>query len=66
MLRSFGIALFLAVASVAFGLMAAYGLTKFRFRGRKLVFAATVAVLLVPFPSIMVPVFIMTRERWDS
>jgi multiple sugar transport system permease protein len=62
MLRSFGIALFLAVASVAFGLMAAYGLTKFHFRGRKVIFAATVAVLLVPFPSIMVPVFIMTRE----
>ena len=62
MLRSLGIALFLAIASVAFGLMAAYGLTKFRFRGRKIIFATTVAVLLVPFPSIMVPVFIMTRE----
>jgi ABC-type glycerol-3-phosphate transport system permease component len=42
--------------------MAAYGITKFRFRGRKLIFATTIAVLLVPFPSIMVPVFIMTRE----
>ena len=62
MLRSLGIALFLAIASVAFGLMATYGLTKFRFRGRKIIFATTVAVLLVPFPSIMVPVFIMTRE----
>lgn len=62
MLKSLGIALFISVASVAFGLMAAYGLAKFRFPGRRVVFAATVAVLLVPFPSIMVPVFIMTRE----
>jgi ABC-type glycerol-3-phosphate transport system permease component len=62
MLKSLGIALFISVASVAFGLMAAYGLAKFRFPGRRVIFAATVAVLLVPFPSIMVPVFIMTRE----
>jgi multiple sugar transport system permease protein len=62
MLKSLGIALFISVASVAFGLMAAYGLAKFRFLGRRVIFAATVAVLLVPFPSIMVPVFIMARE----
>lgn len=62
MLRSLGIALFISVASVVFGLMAAYGIAKFRFRGRRVIFAATIAVLLVPFPSIMVPVFIMTRQ----
>ncbi len=62
MLKSFGIALFISGASVAFGLMAAYALAKFRFPGRRLLFVATVAVLLVPFPSIMVPVFIMARE----
>jgi ABC-type glycerol-3-phosphate transport system permease component len=62
MLRSFGIALVIAVTSVVFGLMCAYGISHFRFRGRRLIFVATVAVLLVPFPSIMVPVFIMTRK----
>jgi ABC-type glycerol-3-phosphate transport system permease component len=61
MIRSFIIALIISIASVAFGLMAAYGIAKFRFRGRKMIFAVTVAVLLVPFPSIMVAVFVLTR-----
>src|SRR5665647_554503 len=33
MVRSFVIALVISVASVSFGLMAAYGIAKFRFRG---------------------------------
>jgi multiple sugar transport system permease protein len=62
MIKSFAIAMIISLASVVFGLMAAYGIAKYRFRGRRLIFAVVISVLLVPFPSIMIPVFVLTRE----
>lgn len=60
--RSFAIALVISMLSVVFGLMAGYALATLPFKGRRLYFILVIGVLLVPFPSIMVAVFIMTQK----
>jgi multiple sugar transport system permease protein len=62
MLNSFGIALVLATGGVFLGLMAGYALGKCKFLGRDLVFWAIVSTLLLPFPAILIPVFIIATK----
>jgi multiple sugar transport system permease protein len=62
MLNSFGIALVLATIGVFLGLMAGYALGKCRFMGRDLIFWAIVSTLLLPFPAILIPVFIIATK----
>lgn len=61
MANSFIIAAVITGVSTVCGLMAGYGLAKFRFSGNHAIFVLIVSVLLVPFPAIMVPVFSLTR-----
>ncbi len=60
--NSFFIALVIACGCTLFSHMAGYGLAKFAFGGRHLIFGAIVGTLLVPFSAIMIPVFIITRQ----
>ena len=62
MLNSFGIALVLATFGVFLGLMAGYALGKCKFLGRDAVFWAIVSTLLLPFPAILIPVFIIATK----
>ena len=61
LLNSFGIASVLAIFGVGLGHMAGYAMGKFRFLGRDVIFWCIVATMLVPFPAIMVPVFVITK-----
>lgn len=60
--NSFFIAIIITLGTVIFGQMAGYGLAKFKFTGRNIVFTSILSTLLVPFPAIMVPVFMLTRQ----
>lgn len=62
LLNSFLIALIVSVASMLLGAMAGYGFSKFEFRGNGTLFSAIVATLLLPFPAIMIPVFVIARS----
>ena len=50
------------VTTVFFGAMAGYGLSKFRFPGRTLVFGLILSTLMIPFPVIMIPLFALVRN----
>ncbi len=60
--NSFFIAIAIAVVCTVFSHMAGYGLAKFVFRGRNLIFGAIIGTLLMPFSAIMIPVFVIVRE----
>jgi ABC-type glycerol-3-phosphate transport system permease component len=55
------VAVAIATVGVLLSQMAGYVLAKFRFLGRDAIFWTIVATMLIPFPAIMVPVFIMAR-----
>ncbi|MFT5126478.1 MAG: multiple sugar transport system permease protein [Rhodothermales bacterium] len=42
--------------------LAAYGLSRIEWRGRKTLFAATLATMMIPFPVLMVPLYGVFRE----
>jgi len=54
------------VAAVSFSCsFAAYGLSRFRFRGRELVFAAILAAMIIPINIIIIPQYLMFNAlRW--
>jgi len=51
-----------AVANMLFGALAGYALAKLRFRGRKIVFGAFLASLMIPGIVTMVPTFLILRH----
>src|SRR5688500_446687 len=40
----------------------AYGLARIRWRGRRLVFASVLVTMMIPFPALMAPLYIVFRE----
>lgn len=53
----------LAVAGVVVSsAIAAYGFARVRWRGRNLLFVLMLATMMVPFPVVMVPLFVLFRE----
>jgi multiple sugar transport system permease protein len=50
------------VGSVLSNALVAYGLARIRWRGRKLLFALTMATMMVPFPVLMVPLYAVFRQ----
>jgi ABC-type glycerol-3-phosphate transport system permease component len=56
------VALSVTATTVFFGAMAGYGLSKFRFPGRTIVFGLILSTLMIPFPVIMVPLFALMRN----
>lgn len=42
--------------------LAGFGLAKYRFRGRRLVFVLVLATLMVPFQALLIPLYLIVRE----
>lgn len=61
-LNSAVVAASVTVTTVLFGAMAGYGLSKFRFPGRTILFGLILSTLMIPFPVIMVPLFALVRN----
>ena len=49
-------------ATLATSALAGYGFAKFRFPGRRPLFAVVLIALMVPFQAIMIPLFVLTRQ----
>jgi ABC-type glycerol-3-phosphate transport system permease component len=61
-LNSTIIAVSVTATTVFFGAMAGYGFSKFRFPGRDLVFGLILVTFMIPFPVIMIPLFVLVRN----
>jgi ABC-type glycerol-3-phosphate transport system permease component len=61
-LNSFIVGAVIAVGGVMLAQMAGYALAKKRFWGRDLIFWSIVATMMIPFPAIMVGVFILAKD----
>ncbi|MFE2063317.1 carbohydrate ABC transporter permease [Streptomyces sp. NPDC059467] len=68
--RFMGVSLLVATVTVLGGLivnsMAAYGLTRLRWRGQNAVFALVLLLMLVPFEAVAVPLFYMLNEQRNT
>jgi multiple sugar transport system permease protein len=61
-LNSAIVAASVTATTVFFGAMAGYGFSKFRFPGRDLVFGLILVTFMIPFPVIMIPLFVLVRN----
>jgi ABC-type glycerol-3-phosphate transport system permease component len=61
-LNSTIIAVSVTATTVFFGAMAGYGFSKFRFPGRNLAFGLILSTFMIPFPVIMIPLFVLVRN----
>jgi multiple sugar transport system permease protein len=57
LLNSFIVASMAAVSSLVVSSLAGYGFAKFRFPGRDALFLAIIAIMMVPFQSVVVPLY---------
>lgn len=65
--NSFFVASMVTLTTVFIAAMAGYGLAKFPFRGRNLVFVIIIATMMIPFEAIMIPLYlIVLRFRWQD
>lgn len=60
-LNSMEVAALSVVLNLVLSAMMAYPLARMNFKGRKWLFIAILATMIIPFQSIMLPVFLMTR-----
>jgi multiple sugar transport system permease protein len=61
-LNSAIVAASVTATTVFFGAMAGYGFSKFRFPGRDVVFGLVLVTFMIPFPVIMIPLFVLVRN----
>ena len=61
-LNSAIVAVSVTATTVFFGAMAGYGFSKFRFPGRNLMFGLILLTFMIPFPVIMIPLFVLVRN----
>jgi multiple sugar transport system permease protein len=61
-LNSAIVAVSVTATTVFFGAMAGYGFSKFRFPGRNLMFGLILSTFMIPFPVIMIPLFVLVRN----
>lgn len=62
MANSLFVSVTVTVVSLLFHSMAAYALARLRFRGRETVFVLVFSTLLITFPAIIIPLFLIVRE----
>lgn len=60
-LNSLIVATVISVVGVLFAQMAGYALAKMRFLGRDLIFWSIISTLSLPFPAVMIPIFVIAR-----
>ena len=61
MFNSLLVSLVVAVTTVTLAALTGYGLSKFHFRGRTIVFMLIMATMMIPFEAIMIPLYMVTR-----
>ena len=61
-LNSTVIAVSVTATTVFVGAMAGYGFSKFHFPGRNLAFGLILSTFMIPFPVIMIPLFVLVRN----
>lgn len=61
-LNSFIVASFTVILNVIFSALAGYPLARMEFKGKKIAFFAILATIMVPFQTIMLPVYIITLK----
>ncbi len=61
-INSFIVAFFTVILNVILSALAAYPLARMEFRGKKIAFFSILATIMVPFQTIMLPVYIVTLK----
>lgn len=61
-LNSTIVAISVTATTVFFAAMAGYGFSKFRFPGRNILFGLILSTFMIPFPVIMIPLFVLVRN----
>ncbi|MBR1919847.1 MAG: carbohydrate ABC transporter permease [Spirochaetales bacterium] len=62
MINSLIVAITCSVTTVFFSALCGYGLAKFHFKGRNLVFMSIMSTMMIPFEAIMIPLYMVTRS----
>ena len=62
MLNSLIVAVTCAVTTVFFSALCGYGLAKFHFKGRNVVFMAIMSTMMIPFEAIMIPLYLVSKS----
>lgn len=62
MLNSLIVAVTCAVTTVFFSALCGYGLAKFHFKGRNVVFMAIMSTMMIPFEAIMIPLYLVAKN----
>lgn len=60
--NSLVVALSCSVSTVLLASLCGYGLAKFKFKGRNLVFISIMATMMIPFEAIMIPLYMVTQK----
>lgn len=50
------------ITTVVLACLTGYGLAKFKFRGRNIIFMLIMATMMIPFEAIMIPLYLVTTE----
>lgn len=61
MLNSLVVAITCSVTTVFFSALCGYGLAKFKFKGRNVVFMAIMSTMMIPFEAIMIPLYMVSK-----
>lgn len=61
-LNSLVVSITVAITTVLLGSLTGYGLAKFRFRGRNLIFIMIMATMMIPFEAIMIPLYMVVMK----
>ncbi len=62
MLNSLVVAITCSVTTVFFSALCGYGLAKFHFKGRNVVFMSIMSTMMIPFEAIMIPLYMVTKK----
>jgi len=57
-LNSFIVAISVSISSVILASLTGYGLAKFKFKGRNVVFMGIMATMMIPFETVMIPLYL--------
>ena len=62
MKNSLIVAITCSVTTVFFSALCGYGLAKFHFKGRNIVFMAIMSTMMIPFEAIMIPLYLVSKS----
>jgi len=62
LLNSLVVAVTCAVTTIFLSALCGYGLAKFKFKGRNLVFMSIMSTMMIPFEAIMIPLYMVVRK----